>query len=103
MLKVVSTSPERRFGRVLSSQLAARLCLANTASRTLRALGYRVVREELFPKSGDCPEIEILRDEKPLGPLLDRTQDRLWIDIDGGKRCRATLAGAVVTWWEAQP
>lgn len=102
MLKVVSTSPERRFGRVLSSQLASRLCLANTAARALRELGYRVIREDLFPKSGDCPEIEIQRDEKPIGPLLDRTRDRLWFEVEGCKRCRATFAGIKVTWREAQ-
>ena len=91
--------------RVLNDQLIGRLAVMNTAARALRAMGYRVTRQELNPKScigGSRPEVQIDRGStQSIVPLLDNSRGRQWRNDGGKKRGYTEFKGVTVSWEEA--
>ncbi|WP_353189562.1 hypothetical protein [Pandoraea pnomenusa] len=88
--------------RVFNVGLTDRLGAANCAARALREMGYRVVGQILYPERGNHPELRIVRDRQTsIGPLLDRSGERLWRNEGGVKRGYAVFLGVTVTWEDA--
>lgn len=92
----------QRTCRVLSAVVLQRLNAMNSASRELRAMGYRVVSETLYPPRGGRPLLVIDRGvTTKIGPLLARSCG-LTREQDGDKRRASTsFMGVTVSWEEA--
>ncbi|MDW9234873.1 hypothetical protein C7S17_7276 [Burkholderia thailandensis] len=56
--------------RVFDAECVSRLTLLNACARALRGLGYRVLAEEIAPRDGGRPTIQI-------GPYLVKSSDVL--------------------------
>ncbi|MGE8577711.1 MAG: hypothetical protein ACN6QT_21700 [Burkholderia contaminans] len=56
--------------RVFDAECVSRLTLLNACARALRGLGYRVLAEEIAPRDGGRPTIQI-------GPYLAKSSDVL--------------------------
>ncbi|MBJ9695493.1 hypothetical protein [Burkholderia cenocepacia] len=67
------TAPRRLLPdgtRVFDAECVSRLTLLNACARALRGLGYRVLAEEIAPRDGGRPTIQI-------GPYLVKSSDVL--------------------------
>ncbi|ARU23637.1 hypothetical protein RSSE_c3254 [Ralstonia solanacearum] len=109
LLKVVSTpaiAAQEHACRVFNAGLVERLAAMNAAARTLRGMGYHIVREDLYEQSAHRPMIEIARDRtESLVPLLDRAalagRRPYWLTLTNRVRVAIDLMGVTVTCaWE---
>ncbi len=105
-LRIVTCNPEPTLEdsmiRVLNDSFIGRLAVMNTAARALRAMGYRVTRQELNPARGSRPEVQIDRGTtQSIVPLLDNSRGRQWRSEGGKKRGYAEFKGVTVSWEEA--
>lgn len=103
VLHIVSTSPmEVSMTKVLNESFIGRLAAMNSAARSLREMGYRVVRQELNPARGNRPTVHIDRGTtQSIGPLLDCSKGRQWLNEGGKKRGYTEFKGVTVSWEEA--
>lgn len=86
--------------RVLSENLVSRLTAVNRAVRRLKAMGYRVIYQELEPVVGCLPRIQIeRRSDISIADLLDHSSVRNWI-MSGGKKLGYALFMDIAVWWE---
>jgi hypothetical protein len=105
-LRIVTCNPEPTLEdsmiRVLNDSFIGRLAVMNTAARALRAMGYRVTRQELNPARGSRPEVQIDRGTtQSIVPLLDNSRGRQWRNEGGKKRGYTEFKGVTVSWEEA--
>ncbi|MCE1186192.1 MAG: hypothetical protein LWW92_11385 [Rhodocyclales bacterium] len=102
LVQPINTVPANESAcRVLNNRMTDRLSTVNNAVRTLRAMGYRVLAQTLFPVRGGRPEVLIARNgQVSIGPLLDRSRGRQWITEAGKKRGLCEFQGVTVTWEE---
>lgn len=105
VLHIVACNPEPTLEdsmiRVLNDSFIGRLALMNNAARALRAMGYRVIRQEHSPARGNRPEMQIERNRQTsIGPLLDRSKNREWRNVGNKKRGYAEFFGVTVCWEE---
>ncbi|KWZ43769.1 hypothetical protein WS72_13490 [Burkholderia savannae] len=85
--------------QVFDAECVSRLTLLNACARALRGLGYRVLREEIAPRDGGRPLIQI-------GPYVAKSSGMLWTLAGGAsiqKRGKQQFAYVVfmsvrVTW-----
>ncbi|UKD14905.1 hypothetical protein L3V59_18250 [Burkholderia aenigmatica] len=86
--------------RVFDAECVSRLTLLNACARALRGLGYRVLAEEIAPRDGGRPTIQI-------GPYLVKSSDVLReraggisIQRNGNRQFASVVFMSVRVTWE---
>ncbi len=93
---------EHVMSRVFTEEFVSRLKLVNRVARELRAMGYRVVQESLYPGQTDRPTITVTPGStKQLKPLLELGHGRtIETQADGSRLCSIHYQGIRVAWKE---
>jgi hypothetical protein len=91
---------EQFMSRVFTEEFASRLEAVNRVARELRALGYRVVRETLYPGQTDRPTIEVEPGTvRQVQPLVELGHGRTVENMPDGSRCCSIHRDGVRVMW----
>ena len=95
---------EHAMSRVFTEEFVSRMEAVNRVARELRAMGYSVVREQLYPGMTDRPSITVMPGTtKQLQPLLELGHGRTTeTQADGSRLCSIHYQGIRVVWKEVQ-
>lgn len=88
--------PAYAMPTVFTPELIARMSLVNQVARTLRALGYRVVEEDIHPNDDGSPIVQIDLNDLNTRPLLHLASCSV-VNTNAGYE-RVTIDGVRVFW-----